>query len=255
MTSPLRRRQQSTTPLHHRPLPQLLLDVPELAVVRLPSELTRSPSRSPSRSPRPDFNRRDTFKRAATYSTFEASKRGWAQIVEHHILRKPVRVTALFGEKPGLLESELGPHATVARWARLNRARPWPLRLLHPNSVERRAIDATTSLLVTLSVLQVPLQAIFAWWPYLRLSATGFAAFNFAMRAWFVIELFLNLRTGKPLRAQASSLGPLSLSCADANLERQLTCPGPPPSAPPRPRVPAPIRRPLQATSGATARS
>ncbi|KAG8462928.1 hypothetical protein KFE25_001701 [Diacronema lutheri] len=192
-------------PGHHRvhpvrPLPQLLLSVPELADVSLPPEVltprSRSRSPSPSRSPRHDSSRRDTFKRAQTYSTFEASKRGWAGLVESRVLRKMVSVKRIYGEKPGLLESELGPRATVAQWARLNRSRPWWRRMVHPNSVERRAIDAMTGFLVVLSVAQVPLQVVLSWWPYLRLSATGVAIFNLAVQTWFAAELVLNLRTG-----------------------------------------------------------
>jgi len=234
-------------PGHHRvhpvrPLPQLLLSVPELADVSLPPEVltprSRSRSPSPSRSPRHDSSRRDTFKRAQTYSTFEASKRGWAGLVESRVLRKMVSVKRIYGEKPGLLESELGPRATVAQWARLNRSRPWWRRMVHPNSVERRAIDAMTGFLVVLSVAQVPLQVVLSWWPYLRLSATGVAIFNLAVQTWFAAELVLNLRTGT--RRDAMPAAPTGATCA--RRRRRL-------------RARARARTRAQATSRATARS
>ncbi|KAJ1622702.1 hypothetical protein T492DRAFT_1060590 [Pavlovales sp. CCMP2436] len=132
-------------------------------------------------------------RRAMTFSTLSAFKRGakWRE----RMLRRRLRVTSVDGED-GLPESELGPRASAVRWAKLNRARPWWARMVHPNSFERRLWDFVTGFFVLLSVAQVPLQMAISWWPYLHLSASWLAALNSAMRVWFLCEILLNLRTG-----------------------------------------------------------
>ncbi|KAJ1625778.1 hypothetical protein T492DRAFT_1037181 [Pavlovales sp. CCMP2436] len=168
----------------------------ELSVELLPEARGSSPGSSPRgpRSPAPSpvlASRRNPFRRAATYSSLVQ-----AELVQARVLRRPTRVRRIDGEQPGLLESQLGPHATEATWAVLNRRRVWWRRLVHPNSQFRRAWDALTSVVVVLSVAQVPLQAVLSWWPYVQLGATGFALFSLVMRVWFLAELVLNLRTG-----------------------------------------------------------
>lgn len=132
-------------------------------------------------------------RRAMTFATFEPLKLNpkWKE----RMLRPRLDVRRVFGESD-LPSSELGPRASAAKWARLNRARPWWARMVHPNSFERRLWDAVTSVFVLLQVAQVPLQLMFSWWPYLSLSADTLAFLNKLMRLWFAAELVLNLRTG-----------------------------------------------------------
>lgn len=149
-------------------------------------------------------------RRAMTFATFEPLKLNpkWKE----RMLRPRLDVRRVFGESD-LPSSELGPRASAAKWARLNRARPWWARMVHPNSFERRLWDATTSVFVLLQVAQVPL---FWWWPYLRLSAETLAALNGLMRLWFAAELLLNLRTGC-----VTTDGTL-IMCARTSLRRRL---------------------------------
>ena len=164
-------------PLHHFVGPKMDIGFGD---VFMPPELQ-------PRQPRP------LRRRAKTLGAFELPKRlRWRD----RVLRPRLPVRQVFGERPDLPELELGPRAHEAKWARLNRARPWWARMVHPNSFERRLWDAITSIFVLLSVAQVPLQMMISWWPHLHLSAHTLAALNGLMRAWFAAELVLNLRTG-----------------------------------------------------------
>lgn len=136
-------------------------------------------------------------KRAMTLTTVFDLKRVLKKSAwQEHMLRRPLRVKRVAGETSDLPESELGPRASLAKWARRNHMRPWWARTIHPNSYERRLWDALTGLWVLLSVAQVPLHFLCSWWPYLRLSPSGLDALNLAMRVWFACEIVLNLRTG-----------------------------------------------------------
>mmetsp|Transcript_11348 Transcript_11348/g.30676 ORF Transcript_11348/g.30676 Transcript_11348/m.30676 type:complete len:714 (+) Transcript_11348:102-2243(+) len=142
----------------------------------------------------PATPRKRELRRANTYSSFEREKLMLRSTGER-LLRKPLRVSRVYGEAANVPESELGPNALHAAWARRNRGRPWWARIIHPNSLWRRLWDAITFVFVITSVCQVPLQLVLSWWPYLPLG-DSLAHLNTAMRAWFVAEMVVNARTG-----------------------------------------------------------
>lgn len=150
---------------------------------------------SPPRSDSPARRRAQLMRRVQTMSALDDRPElaDWRDSV----LRRPLNVKRVAGEAEDLPADhpELGPRAFRAAWARRNRSRPWLARVVHPNSTGRRAWDALTGLFVLVSISQVPLQYVLAWWPYIPLAETLAPLLAF-VRVWFVAEIVLNLRTG-----------------------------------------------------------